>query len=213
MRKLTFTLLSLLLVIGLITGCGKKEQGKSDVSDKKDVKITETTPIHLKYEMKGTKETGTMDMLIKGKQLKMEFKGKENDKDVSLVMYMKDNVLYMITEEGGNKVGMKMSGSEIEEGMKDLMSVAKAKEMVKDFKKEGTEEILGYKCDVYTKENEKICLYQDLIALKYAKGDETLVATAFEPDAKISDSDLEPPKDIEYQDLNEMMKNLDKLNK
>ncbi|MCX7833218.1 MAG: hypothetical protein N2490_03295 [Ignavibacteria bacterium] len=212
MRKLTLILISILLVIGLITGCGKKDQGKSDVSDKKDVKITETTPLHLKYEMKG-KETGSLDMYIKGKQMKMIITTKEANKDVSVVSYMKDNILYMITEEEGKKVGMKMTGAEIEEGMKDIMNIAKAKEMVKDYKKEGTEEILGYKCDVYKKGDESICLYQDFIALKYAKGDEVLIATAFEPDAKISDSDLEPPKDIEYMDMNEMMKNLDNMNK
>ncbi len=211
MRKLFLTLISLVLVIGLITGCGKKE-GKSDVSDKKDVKITESTPIHLKYEMKG-KETGTLDMLIKGKQMKMEMKAKEQGKDVSVIMFMKDNILYMITEQEGNKTGMKMSNADKDESMKDFMNLAKAKEMIKDYQKEGTEEILGYKCDVYKKGDETIWLYQDMIALKFAKGEEVMVATAFEPDAKISDSDLEPPKDIEYMDMEQMMKDLDKLNK
>ncbi len=211
MRKLTLTLISFLLAFVLIWGCGKKEEGKSDVSDKKDVKITETTPVHIKYEMRG-KETGSIDMFIKGKQMKMEIKAKENGKDVSVLMYLKDNVGYMITEEGGKKVGLKMSGEEIEEGMKDFMNLAKAKEMVKDYQKEGTEEILGYKCNIYKKGDESVSLHQDLIALKFAKGEEIMIATAFEPDAKISDSELEPPKDIEYLDMNEMMKNMDKLN-
>jgi len=210
MRKLTLKLISFLLAFVLIWGCGKKEEGKSDVSDKKDVKITETTPLHIKYEMKG-KETGSIDMFIKGKQMKMEIKSKENGKDVSALIYFKDNVIYMITEEGGKKVGIKMSGEEIEEEMKDFMNLAKAKEKIKDYQKEGTEEILGYKCDIYKKGEETISIYQDLIALKFTKGEEIMIATAFEPDVKISDSDLEPPKDIEYLDMNEMMKNMDKL--
>jgi len=211
MKNLFYLFAVTILSLSLITGCGKKdtagnkEEKKSE--EKKDVSISENTPFHLKYEMTDEKGKGSLDMFVKGKNAKMDIKAKEADKDISTLMYIKDGTMYMLMDMMGQKMGMKMDVSKDENFQKDFAKLYDVKDHLKDYTKGGTEDVLGYKCDMYTKGAEKIWIYKDMIALKFTDGKSTLEAKEFEPNAKLADDFFDPPKDIEFKSMDDL-KNL-----
>ncbi|MFA5405154.1 MAG: DUF4412 domain-containing protein [Ignavibacteria bacterium] len=206
MRKLFF--LSFILCVALLlNGCGKKD-GTSDKKEgkteqKKDISFSEGSSYHLKYESKSGKEKGTMDFYFKNKNAKIDMNFIEGDKKNNALMYFADKVVYMITEMEGKKVGMKMDISESKEADMDIVNV---KEKLKDYEKIGSDEVLGYNCDVYkTKEGTKLSIYKEVFALKIVDNkNNEYVATAFEQDVKLADDFFAPPKDVEYMDFSKL---------
>ncbi len=196
------------LSLSLLAGCGKKDSadnkdGKTS-GDKKDVVISENTPFHLKYEITNESEKGSMDMYVKGKNAKLDIKSKEKGQDVGSLMYIKDGMMYMVMDMMGQKMGMKMDVSKDENFQKDFAKLYDVKDKLKDYTKGGTEDILGYKCDIYTKGAEKIWIYKDMMALKFSDGKSTLEAKIFEPDIKLDDNFFDPPKDIEFKSMDDL---------
>jgi len=211
--KFFYLVFVMFLSIALISGCGKKDAGKTTgdkekTEVKKDAEITDKTPVHLKYEMQGN-EKGTLDMHFQGKTAKLDIKGTEDGKEVSSTIYVKDGTMYMVMDLMGKKMGMKMDVSKDEEFNKSFGQLYDVKDKLKDFTKGETEEILGYKCTVYTKDKEKVWIYKDAVALKFTDGKTTMVASAFEPDAKVAEGFFDPPKDIDFQSMDDL-KNLGK---
>lgn len=200
------------LSFGLLTGCGKKgatDKKDEKKDDKKEVAINDNTPFHLKYEMTGETEKGSMDMYVKGKSVKLEIKALDKGQDVNSTIYVKEGTMYMIMDLMGQKMGMKMDVSKDENFQKDFGKLYDVKDKLKDYTKGGTEEIIGYKCDIYTKGAEKIWIYQDKMALKFTDGKTTMTASAFEPEAKVAAEFFDPPKDIEFKSMDDL-KNLGK---
>ncbi len=200
------------LSFGLLTGCGKKgttDKKDDKKEDKKEVAISENTPFHLKYDMKGNDETGSMDMFVMGKSVKLEIKAKDKGQDVNSTMYVKEGTLFMVMDLMGQKMGMKMDVSKDENFQKDFAKLYDVKDKLKDYTKGGTEEIIGYKCDVYSKGEEKIWIYQDKMALKFTDGKTTMTASIFEPEAKVAPDFFDPPKDIDFKSMDDL-KNLGK---
>ena len=206
-QKLFYLLAVVFLSFGLLTGCGKKDATDSKDSkkdDKKDVVINENTPFHLKYEMSSDVEKGSMDMYVKGKNVKLEIKAKDKGKDVNSTMYVKEGMMYMIMDMMGQKMGMKMDVSKDENFQKDFAKLYDVKDKLKDYTKGGSEEIIGYKCDIYTKGEETIWIYHDKMALKFTDGKMTMTASVFEPDVKLAGDFLDPPKDIEFKSMDDL---------
>lgn len=211
MRKLFYLVLILCIAV-LLNGCGKKESSGDKKDDKteqktekKDISFSENSSYHLRYEAKSEKMKGTMDFYFKDKNAKIEVNFNEGDKKINSTMYFENKVLYMITSLEGKKMGMKMDVSESKDVNTDMVNV---KEKLKEYEKVGTDEVLGYKCDVYkTKEGSKLSIYKDAFALRIVdkKGDE-FVATALEQDVKIADDFFTPPKDVEYMDFSKLGK-------
>jgi hypothetical protein len=97
-----------------------------------------------------------------------------------------------------------MDVSKDENFQKDFAKLYDVKDKLKDYTKGGTEEIIGYKCDVYTKGEEKIWIYQDKMALKFTDGKMTMTASVFEPDVKLAEDFLNPPKDIDFKSMDDL---------
>lgn len=212
MRKLYFLVFIISLAI-LLNGCGKKE-GTGDKKDekteqkteqKKDISFSENSSYHLKYDTKSDKMKGTMDFYFKNKNAKIDVNFKEGEKSVVSSMFFENKILYMITQLEGKKIGMKMDVSESKEANTEIVNV---KEKLKEYEKVGTDEVLGYKCDVYkTKEGTKLSIYKEAFALRIVdKSGNEFVATALEQDVKIADDFFTPPKDVEYMDFNKLGK-------
>ncbi|MBI5403666.1 MAG: DUF4412 domain-containing protein [Ignavibacteriae bacterium] len=213
MKKIYFLAIFISLFI-VLNGCGKKEgavdekkDGKTEQkTDKKEISFSENSSYHIKYDAKSEKLKGTMDFYFKNKNAKVEVNFEEAGKKVTSSMFFENKVLYMITSLEGKKMGMKMDVSESKDASTEMINV---KDKLKEYEKEGTDEVLGYKCDVYkTKEGTKLSIYKEAFALKIVdkKGD-VFVATALEQDIKIADDFFAPPKDVEYMDFS----NLDKM--
>jgi|WetSurMetagenome_2_1015567.scaffolds.fasta_scaffold229096_2 hypothetical protein len=214
MKKIILVLLVFSVSL-MLSSCSKKDSAGTDSKQKtetksdgkKDVTYSENSTYHIKYDGKGEKNSGTIELWIKGKNIKMDLNMTEGGKKNNANMYYVDKIAYIITEMEGKKVGMKMDISKDKDSEKGLdMGIVGIKEKLKDYEKIGTEEVLGYKCDIYkTKQDSKISVYKDIFALKEVdKNNDVLVATVFEPDVKLADDFFTPPKDIEFLDMNDM---------
>jgi hypothetical protein len=208
MRKLYFIALILSVVI-LINGCGKKKESADSkevkTEQKKDISYSEGATYHIKYESKSPDEKGFMDFYFKDKNAKIEVNMAVGEKKNNASMYYADKIVYMITEMEGKKMGMKMNVADNKEAEIDVVNI---KDKLKDYEKTGTDEVLGYKCDVYkTKDGSLISIYKEAFGLKIVdKNKKEVVATAFEQDVKLADDFFTPPKDVEYMDLDNLKK-------
>ncbi|MBN1633530.1 MAG: DUF4412 domain-containing protein [Ignavibacteria bacterium] len=213
MKKIKFLVVFLMSVF-LIAGCGKESgDGTSDAEKDKKEEKSETSVFHIKYEIKGEGDM-TMDMYVKDNDFKMDMKGiEESGKKVDALMFVKDKYFYMIGEEGGKKMGMKFKMDDENNEFKDITKLTDIKDEISKAKKEGTEEILGYECDIYKDGEKTMWVYDNKFFLKMVDGKTTMVATEFEPDAKISESEFELPKDVEIQDMEKMMEELQNMTK
>ena len=211
-QKLIYLFAVVVLSFSFMTGCGKKDSaGNKDdkKDDKKVAAINENTPFHLKYDMTSEKDNGTLDMYVKGKNVKFESVSKNKAKDANSTIFVKDGFVYMVMDLGEQKMGMKMDVSKDAAFQKDFGVLYGVKEMLKDYTKGGTEEIIGYKCDVYSKGEAKMWIYNDMILLKLVKDKRTMTALAFEPEAKVAADFFDPPKDIDFKSMDDL-KNLGK---
>lgn len=216
-KNYLLTAVLLFLCAAFLSSCGKKDAGTpgSESKDTKDVNITETTPFHIKYEMKGD-ESGTLEIFSNGKKVKLVMSAKQAGTDIKSDIYKTDDGVIMVSDMMGKKMGIKMKLDD--KDAKQFKDILDAKEMLKDYKKTGTESVLGYKCDIYSNDTAKIYMYKDAVALKFeykskSGSIETMTATAFEPDAKLADDLFTVPKDIEIMDMENLMKDMKGLEK
>ncbi len=204
---------TLIVCITFLLGCSKKENGSANST--KNVTMTESTPYHIKYDIKG-KESGTLDLFVSGKNIKFEINSNQDSKDVKAEIYKYEDEMVMTSNESGKKLGIKMKIDEKQKNdLTDFTNITKIKEQLKNYKKEGTEDVLGYKCNIYSTDTSKVWLYEDFVALKFqnTKKDNTediITAVLFEPDVKLADDFFVVPKDIEVVDIEELMKGMDK---
>lgn len=211
MKQLKFLVLFIFSVI-LIAGCGKKTDDQTSDAEKKEDKAG-TSVFHIKYNIKGEGDM-TLDMYVKDKNFKMDMKGNdESGKKMDALMFLKDKYIYIIGEEAGKKMGMKFKMDSENNEFKDITKLTEIKDEISKAKKEGTEEILGYECDIYKDGEKTMWVYNDMFFLKMVDGKTTMEAVEFHPDAKISDADFELPKDVEIQDMEQMLEGLQNLNK
>lgn len=200
MKKISITTLLAIFVLSFafITGCGKKGA---------NVELTENTPVHIKYDVAG-KEPGTLDVIYKGKNAKMNITMTKDGQSMNMGMILKDKTMYTIMEQEGKKMGFKSDVTN-DESMKDFYALMDAKDKIKEMEKTGSEDVMGYKCDIYKdKKGDLLSVYKEKVPLKIVSKDVSMTATVFEPDFKIADDIFEPPKDIEFMDMNNMQQNL-----
>jgi hypothetical protein len=221
--KKSFLLVLILVFSVLMFGCGKKAGDTSGAKDdktevKKDSDISESVGYSVKYDIKEEKgTTGTLDLSLKGKRIKMAIDIVEKENKSKSQMWFKDDMVYMLTEVAGQKMAMKMDAKQTGDEMKDfnpeMFDKDKLKDKLKDYTKEGTEEVIGYKCDVYKSKtsDEKIWIYKDVAMLKMTSTKTTMVAKEFNPSPKLSDSDFDPPKDVDFKDMKDLLKGLENL--
>jgi hypothetical protein len=197
MKRISTILFVLLIGLLIMPGCSKKQSGK-------DVEMNDNTPFRVNYDLTG-KEPGKLDMTIKGQSVKMLITSSKEGQTMTLNMYIKDKILYYIMEAGEMKMAMKSDISK-DESFKEFDELINVKNQLKDMEKTGSEEVIGYKCDIYkNKKNELFSIYKERVPLKMTSKDAVMTATSFEPDVKVADDYFDPPKDVEYKDMKDMM--------
>ena len=143
-------------------------------------------------------------MTLKGKNVKMLVNASKEGQVMTLNMFVKDKMLYYILEAGELKMAMKSDISK-DESFKEFDELINVKEKLKEMEKTGSEDVLGYKCDIYkNKKDETFSIYKERVPLKMVSKEGTMTATIFEPDVKVADDAFDPPKDVEYKDMNDM---------
>ena len=229
-KALNLTLFLLLLLASFVlSSCGKKENStsktdaeKKEQSSGSNDEITEGTPIHYQMEATGQMQ-GTWDVWVKGKKGYVKMNYKIGEQNLNSEMWMSENAIYTVTDMGGKKVGMKMDPkkwAEQNEKKQDFNPLSFS-EGCKDCKKIGEEEVIGKKCDILQDtKGTKFSVYKDKVPLKIVMEKSTIQAKSLDMNAKISDDMLEPPKDVDYTDMDKMlegvkgmkdMKDMDKM--
>lgn len=220
----TFNKISIVLLVFSLTclySCGKKDAATTD-SKSSDPRTSDTkkessgnqdlgslTDFTVKYDLTG-KVKGNLVTYKKGKRfmqnLSMDIEGaKMNTKN-----YFDDKYAYMVMDLMGKKMGTKIDiGKYREEGAKEGKDIDYNNMMdyLKDKKKIGTETIIGKECDIYeTGKDIKISVWKGAIPLKIDTPAMTMTATSLELKSDVSESEMDPPKDIEYTDVSGMTK-------
>lgn len=216
-KKTFFYNIITILVISafLISGCGKKgdttktesEGNKTEQKSGTDENITENTPIHYVWESTGD-VVGTYDTYSKGKQMKITMDVTVHGQKTLTEMYSDGNMIYMITDVNGKKVGMKMDPKKFqqENEQKKEFNPLNFKEGCKDCEKIGEEDVIGKHTVIYQDKNGiKYSLYKDKIPLKIVSKNTTMTAKSLDLDAKFSNDIFTTPKDIEYLDMDKML--------
>lgn len=215
------SLLILIFSLAIFYSCGKKDDTKTSdnktdsKTTSKDEGISANKPFHVVFEMQhmDKKEVqGTIDAYYYGNKCRSQSNMNISGQAMTgTAYYTGGDTVYMITQVGGIKTGMKFSKNEF--GKKeDQVDVATFKDKLKTMDKIGEEEILGKKCDIYKDKEGKytISVYKETIPLKFgtADGKTVIVATKYETDVKVTDDMFIPPSDVKYMDASNMMKNM-----
>lgn len=220
-KKVNLQILNLFLLVTLssfiIYGCGKKETteqssgNKQDqVSENKSDNITEGTSIH--YILQATGDmVGKWDVYAKEKKAKVNLDFTVAGRETHSEMYRDGTLMYMITDVAGKKTGIKMDIEKFteENSKKGEFNPMNFKDGCKDCEKIGSEQILGRDCTIYQdKKGTKYSVYQDKYPLKIVMPKTTITAKSFDIDVKVADDMFDPPKDINYVEMDKMMEGL-----
>ena len=217
MKKI-YLLIIILSSALVINGCGKKESagtdGKKDDTKKEETKVTskdvaldENSTYHIQYKMDKNGKGMTLELFRKGTNIKSEVKTAEGGISMNAEAFYIDKTMFMVMDMGGKKFGMKIEGKDLAKNNdKDYDKlIYDAKDRLKDFTKEGTGEVLGFKCDIYKdKDGNQYFFYKDQAMLKLITKSGTMEATKFDTDYKADDAFFTPPKDIDYMDAGKL---------
>jgi hypothetical protein len=213
--------LNLILVIFLtsllIIGCGKKESTEQSAGDKqeqssntKSENITENTPVH--YILQATGDmVGKWDIYAKGNKAKVNLDLTVAGQTTHSEMYRDGSMMYMITDVGGKKTGIKMDITKFNEenSKKGEFNPTNFKEGCKDCEKIGNEDLLGRPCTIYQdKKGTKYSVYDDKYPLKIEMPKTTILAKSLDINVNITDDMFIPPKDINYVEMDKMLEGL-----
>jgi hypothetical protein len=216
-NKSVITIFTVVLFsIFILAGCGKKEEATKNESagnkteqktETSNENITENTPIHYVWESAGD-VTGTYDVYSKGKLMKINMDVTTHGQKSVSDMYSDGNLIYMITDVSGKKVGMKMDPKKFQKDSesKKEFNPMNFREGCKDCEKIGEEDVIGKHCLIYQDKNGvKYSVYKESIPLKIISKNYTMTAKSLDLNAAFSNDIFTVPKDIEYMDMDKML--------
>jgi hypothetical protein len=195
-----------------IFSCGKKNENVKTEDKSSTEKSTSTDEISpsssfmVTFDITG-KVTGKTKNYYDNKKMRVDNEMSIGGQKISSQVISDGEWVYIISEYGGKKMGMKMNVKYYTEDQqkKGEFDISSFRDKLKTYQKTGTEEILGKQCDIY-KVNDKttISVYKDMIPLKVVAtgGDMTMVATSYEINPKVPDDFFTPPSGVEYKELN-----------
>jgi len=221
------SILIVILFMSLITltSCGKKDstetagdnkestENKSNESsdDGGDIDMSSGEFV-IEYQMEGPEVKGTMTLYKMGEDFKTEMKGDFGGMSggTSMALYDGDYV-YTVMEMGGKKTGIKLKVDEFKKD-KDNFDMKDIEEQLDKYKMIGTETILGKICEIYdTGDGTTMSIYDRKAVLRVKSKDMTMTATKMNTSPDLSSSDFDVPSDVEFMDMDEMMKGMKNL--
>jgi len=227
--KKILTFLFILFISVNLTSCGNKKnsetQNKTETPNPDNNKKTveQSNNFIANYELTGMMN-GTMTIYKNGNNLRQkintEIMGMKNINNV----YIVNDEVYNVTEVGDKKFGNKTSLKEYNLSKQTGETITDFKEFEKFIsgkKVVGTENIIGYNCDIYDMGNGmNISVYDKKYILKIRNAEFMAVATKLDMNPAITSNEFEIPKDVDFKSkdpskikketLDSMMNNLKK---
>ncbi|MBE2254861.1 MAG: hypothetical protein IAE65_01560 [Ignavibacteria bacterium] len=190
------------------TGDGKNESTSSNENKESkgsgsgDLENLSAKGFEITYKISGMMD-GTSTTTVKNKRFKSAMKYGVAGQNIDVKTFSDGDWIYTIMDMGMMKKNTKMKISE-EMKAKDPTNIdyGSLKEQLAKYKKIGTETIIGKECDIYEMSpGATMSVYNNMIPLKIKTEGMTLEATSLNLDANISESDLNPPGDVTYEEI------------
>lgn len=231
MLKLIRSSILLLMVVSLftLTSCGDKKDTTESSGDKNTSGNTENSESNdntstgdidmssgefkITYQMDGKDMKGTMTLYKMGEKFKTDMKADAGGMEGMTSMAISDGeYVYSLVDMMGTKKGIKMKIDDYSD-KEDFGNMADVEEELSKYKVIGTETILGKECEIYETDEKgnTISVYNKKAVLKMKSPEMTVVATDFDTSPGLSDSDFKIPDDVEFVDMEEMLKGMKDL--
>lgn len=147
--------------------------------------------------------SGNADITVKNNKSKMEMKYSMQGQNVNMKNFTDSEYIYMMMDMGDFKQNTKMRIKDKTKKDPSQIDYAALKEELKKYKKIGTETIIGKECDIYEMSpGATISVYDNMIPLKIKTEGMTMEATELDLDESISESDVAPPADVTFKEVN-----------
>lgn len=212
-------LLFLIAVFISFQACSKNQNTTGSKTDSAGNNTSSTT-----NSSNGSSSGSPSDMMAKGFEIDYKITGMMNGSGVIAVKNKKSRT-EMTYDMQGQKVGMKafndaewiytmMDMGDMKQNTKmkikdkakkdpSELDYANLKKELEKFKKVGTETIIGKECVIYeVAPGATISVYNDMVPLKVKTEGMTMEATAVDFDSGISDSEMTPPADVTFKEVN-----------
>jgi len=220
---LLLIILSALVSINL-SSCSKDKEKPESTSEtteeeKSDDKETNGDDEKISKEFKIEMDlsgpvSGTMDIYRKGDKYRTDLKTKVMDQSMNTTTFSDGEYVYVILDAMGMKKAVKIDKDKYDKEMNidkkevDVMNVA---EQLSLYEKIGTETIIGKECDIYkVSEGVTFSIYDDKYILKMGKPEMNMTAVNLDTDASLSDDLFEPTEDMEFKEVESLVKGLGK---
>lgn len=221
----------LLMVVSLftLTSCGDNKENTESSGEKNNIENNESSESNdntssgdidmssgefkITYQMDGKDMKGTMTLYKMGDKFKTDMKADAGEmKGMNSMAISDGEYVYSVVDMMGTKKGLKMKISDYEKD-DDFGSMADVEEELSKYKVIGTETILGKECEIYETDEKgnTISVYNKKAVLKMKSPEMTVVATDFDTSPGLSDSDFKIPDDVEFVDMEEMLKGMKDL--
>lgn len=208
-----------------LTSCGKKDSTESagDNKESSENKSNESSDdggdidmssgeFVIEYEMEGPEVKGTMTLYRKGEDFKTVMNGDFGGMSggSSMALY-EGGYVYTVMDMGGKKTGIKLKVDDYKKD-KDNFDMKDIEKQLDKYKMIGTETILGKECEIYdTGEGTTMSIYDKKAVLRVKSKDMTMTATKMDTSPDLSASEFDVPTDVEFMDMDEMMKGMKNL--
>ncbi len=204
----TAGLIALILFALVFTSCSKEnknepqssktEAPKTENRAKEDVLSNDFT---VNYDLEGALK-GKMEIMRSGEKLKQNINSEVLGIKSSNVIYIMDNSVYSVLDVGGKKIGTKSDLRGYNESKQTGETITDFKEFEKflDSKKiTGSENVLGYKCDIYeTSSGITLSVYNKRYILKIKTPEFMATATALNTNPSYTGAEFNLPSDVEF---------------
>lgn len=146
---------------------------------------------------------GSGVIAVKGKKSKTNMTYDMQGQKVSMQGFNDAEWIYTMMDMGDIKQNTKMKIKDKAKKDPSEIDYADLKKELEKFKKIGTETIIGKECDIYEMSpGSTISVYDNMIPLKVKTEGMTMEATAIDLDSGISDSEVTPPSDVTFKEVN-----------
>lgn len=200
------------------------EDNKSGSANKESVKSElQGDNFEIDYSLVGV-ISGNMSILRSGNLLKQIVNTEVVGVQSSNTVYIIDGIVYSISQAAGKTIGQKTNLSEYKKGAQTGETIVDPKEFEKFLEGKsviGTENILGYQCDIYkTGPEMSISVYDSKYVLRILIPQFQAVAVKLNLDATFASNEFTVPDNIDFntdyskktskEEIEKMLKNLKK---
>lgn len=211
MKSKIITIIFLMIIAAGINSCDKEAEKKNSQNNIKEKKsdtgksLKVSDDFIISYDLQG-RINGKMQIFRSGNNFKQVINSDIMGMHNNNYIYIRDNIVYTITEIGGKKFGSKATLQEYNLSKHTGETIIDLKEFEKFLsakKVTGSEKILGYDCEVYDLgDSYYLAVYDKKCILKIMTPEFMATATKLEMNPSIAVNEFVIPADVDFKNIN-----------